>query len=228
MLVQVGQWIEHHLHDIADVVIILSLGFYILREFIGPRWRRLKLKYPLKARFNIASRDQIKGLKYVIQDDKEHNSKLLVLPAHTHNLLLHVLWTHRLDFIQSELEFWFEDNKDEDDRKTVPLIHYWFHPFVKVGDTKRKPGEYPGHYIDYHDNYHIEAIRNRAKGSVVTNAFMISTRDPGLYRFKMRVVADGVEATTWLRVRIEESPTTVVRCTRHWRCFVTPRPVIKY
>jgi hypothetical protein len=224
------QWVARHLklHDIADVVIILSLGFYLLREFIGPSWRRLRLRHPVKARFNIASREQFQDLNYVIQDDKEHNTKLLVLPTHTHNLLIHTVWTQRLDYTQSELEFWFEDIKDEDNRKTVPLIHYWFHPFIKVGDSKRKPGEYPGHYIDYHDNYHIEAIRSRAKGQAVTSAFMISTRDPGTYRFKMRVVADGIEGTTWLPVRVEETPTSAIRCTIHRHCFVRSRPVIKY
>lgn len=220
------EWLKERLPQIADLVIILTLLAYLVKEFAVPWVRRSRLRHPVDLRYNITSQDRYK-LLYIVQNKDEHNTNLLVLPSFTYNLLFHVVWINKLDFTQSELLFSFEDQKD-DNRDRKPLIHSWFHPFVKVGDATRKPGAYPGHYIDYHDCYHIREVVNRPKGQAITNAFIISTRNSGRYYFKIAIMAEGVEGEAWLPVLVEDVPATVMKCTVHKGCLIKPRPVIKY
>jgi hypothetical protein len=219
-----GEKGEKLLAIIANIVIIVSLGTYVLKEFIGPGLRKLSLRWPVRAFFVITSLDRFE-LKYAMQDEEEHFTKELVLPAHTGDLLLHFSLVARLDFTQSHVELSFEA-----DPQRKPLIHYYFHPFIKVGPPatprERKPGEVKGHYIDYHDNYHIDEIRHKAKGQETTYAFMISTREPSLYRLKISVAADGVDGVACLNVRVESPPHTRMKCTRRvhwWGCYVRPQ-----
>jgi hypothetical protein len=221
--------LDHFLLVISTIFIILTLLAYCYREFLQPSVRRLRLKSPVKAYFLITSNDRFK-LGYAVQDDQEHATKVLVLPAHTHELLLHLIWTTKLDFTQYELEFSFEGN----DGLRKPLINYWFHPFIKIGPSIRRPGEYPGHYIDYHDNYHIVGVRNFAKGQTITSAFKITTRDPGIYYLKVGIVADGVDGIAdgtpgaiGLRVRVQEHPNSNMRCVTHSH-LIRPQDVLKY
>jgi hypothetical protein len=66
----------------------------------------------------------------------------------------------RLDFTQTHLELLFEG-----DRETKPVIRYYFLPYIKISPPatprEKKPREAPGHFIDYHDNYHIDEIRHK-------------------------------------------------------------------
>jgi hypothetical protein len=215
---------EKLLGIIVSIVIIVSLGAYLVREFICPWIRRIRLRSPVKALFVITSIDRYE-LKYAIQDEEEHFTRELVLPAHTKDLLLHLILTAKLGFTQSHFELSFAANKD-----TKPLIQYYFHPFIKIGPPatprERKPGEVPGHYIDYHDNYHIDEIRHKAMGQTTTYAFKISTRDPGLYKLKIGIAAGGVDGSAFLRVRVESPLRTRMRCTivAHWLgCYIRPR-----
>jgi hypothetical protein len=167
---------------------------YCLREFVYPFYRRWKLKEPARAYFIITSKDRF-DLKYAAQDEREHILETLVLPSHTYDLLLHIVWEAKIDFMQNGVEFVFEG-----DSHAKPLFNYWYRPFVKTGTSTRKPGEYPGHYIDYHDNYHIDAVRQMAKGQWHTSAFKITTRDPGIYYLKVCIVMGLME---WQRVHVE-------------------------
>jgi hypothetical protein len=223
--------LDRYLLIISTIFIILSLVMYWLREFACPAIRRYRLKWPFKSYFLITSKDRF-DLGYAAQDDNEHEIKVLVLPSHTYDLFLHVILKAKLDFTQHHLEFSFEGA-----RQRKPLINYWFHPFVKSGPSVRRPGEYPGHYIDYHDNYHIEGVQHRAEGQTITAGFKISTRDPGIYYLKIGVVADGVDGVAdgtdgrhgeiGLLVRVEDHPTTNMRCGTHSH-LIPPRPVVKF
>ena len=164
-------------------------------------------------------------LRYVVQDDEEHVTKELVLPANTDDLLIYFNLIARLDFTQTHLELLFEG-----DRETKPLIRYYFLPYIKISPPatprEKKPGEAPGHFIDYHDNYHIDEIRHKARRQTTTYGFKISTRSAGLYTFKISISAGGVEGTPSLPVRVESRPTTIMKCTRreHWRgCYLKPQ-----
>jgi hypothetical protein len=235
MLDQVIDWLkEHHLHEIAEVVIIFSLLFYLLKEFFGPWYRRLRLKRPVTPFFIITSSDRYR-LKYAVQDDREHWIKVLVLPANTDDLLLHFIWKSKVDFTQHYLELSFEQNRLRRHlprwwrtRRKMPQIRYWFHPFIKVGRSTKMPGKFPGHYVDYHDNYHIDEERHRAKKQIVTYAFKISTYEPGKYALKMGITADGVDGASWLDVLVQEAPKRKMRCVEHRFCRIRPCPAINH
>lgn len=221
--------VDHYLLVVSTVFIILTLVAYCLKEFVYPIVRKIRLRYPAKAYFLITSIDRF-DLWYAKQDEDEHETEILALPSHTHNLLLHVVWRPKLDFIQSGAEFSFEG-----DREKKPLIHYWFHPFVSVGEQTKKPGEYSGHYLDYHGNYHIEGVHNRAKRQTLTSAFIVTTRDPGIYYFKISIVADGVDGVVdgtpgaiGLRVRVEDHPIKTTKCHLHANCIIEPRLVARF
>jgi hypothetical protein len=62
---------ERLLTIIANIVIIISLCAYVLKEFIWPYIRRTLLQSPVKAFFIITSLDRFE-LKYAIQDENEH------------------------------------------------------------------------------------------------------------------------------------------------------------
>jgi hypothetical protein len=226
--------IDHYLLYVSTVFVILTTAAYCFREFIQPLYRRWRLKEPARSYFIVTSKDRF-DLKYAVQDEGEHKLEYLVLPSHTHALLLHIVLEAKIDFMQNGLEFVFEG----DGRK--PLFNYWHHPFVRTGTSTKKPGEHPGHYIDYHDNYHIEGNRQVAKGLSQTSAFMITTRDPGIYYLKVNIIADGVDGVAegtrgaiGLRVRVEDHPTTKMKCelprrSREWhkRHDIEPQPVLK-
>jgi hypothetical protein len=210
----------YYLTIVSTVLITLTLVAYCIREFIWPWLRRRKLKHPIDAWFVITSKDRF-DVKYAVQDqEREHNTKLLVLPSHTDDLLLHILWRNRFAFTQHHLVMSFDGN-----RKEKPLIDHFFHPFVKIGAATKRPGEYQGHYIDYHDNYHIDEVRHRAFHQMITYGFKIGTREPGQYKFTICIVADGVDGEVSLPVLVEDKPATVMRCKKHWFCKVRPRPI---
>jgi hypothetical protein len=218
--------VDHYLLVVSTVFVILTTVAYCLREFIYPFYRRWRLKEPARAYFIITSKDRF-NLQYAVQDEREHRLKILVLPSHTHDLLLHLVLEAKLDYVQSHLEFVFEGEGAK------PLFNYWYHPFVKTGTSTKKPGEDPGHYIDYHDNYHIDAVSQIVKGQWRTSAFKITTRDPGIYYLKVCIPADGVDGIAegtkgamGLRVRVEDHPTTNMKCLEHGD-VIKPQPVSK-
>jgi hypothetical protein len=214
--------VTYYLTIISTILITLTLIAYCIREFVWPWLRRHMLKRPIKAWFVITSKDRF-DIKYAVQsEEEEHNTKLLVLPAYTDDLLLHIIWRNKLAFTQYHLVLNFDGN-----RKSKPLIGYFFHPFVKVGEAVKKPGLSQGHYIDYHDNYHIDEERHRAFHQTITYGFKIGTRDPGRYKLTICVVADGVDGEVSLPVYVEDKPTTKMKCTKHWFCTVEPRPINK-
>jgi len=218
--------VDHYLLYVSTVFVILTTFAYCLREFVYPSYRRWRLKKPARAYFIITSKDRF-DLKYAVQDEHEHRLEVLVLPSHTNDLLLHVVLEAKFAYVQNYLEFVFEG----EDGHAKPLFNYWHHPFVKTGDITRKPGEYPGHYIDYNDNYHIDGARPMVKGQWQTSAFKITTRDPGIYYLKICTPADGVDGVAegtrgaiGLRVRVEDHPTTNMKCLEHGD-VIKPQPV---
>ena len=141
---------DHALLVASAIFIFLTLVAYIIKEFIAPYYRNHVWRHPVKPQFVITSSDRYE-VGYASQDDREHFVKELTLPAHTQNLFLHFILTAKVAFDQTALELSFEG-----DRGSKPLINYYFLPFVKIGTREKRPGEAQGHYIDYHDNYHID------------------------------------------------------------------------
>jgi hypothetical protein len=203
---------------IGTIFIVFSAGAYVVKEFAWPLLRHFLLQHPVRARVIITSDDRY-NVGYAIQNEFEHETKELVLPPHKDGLMLHFILTTRLSFTQTHLELSFEE-----DRNSKPLIEYYFSPFIKVGKQEKKPGETETHYLDYHDNYHIDEIRERLWGQTIAYGFKITTRNPGRYTMKIGVGADGVDASTTLIVRFEAKPTGNMLCKKHANCIVRPNP----
>src|SRR2546430_11673778 len=96
-----GSYTDQELLIVSTVFIILTLCAYSLREFIWPFARRVRLRHPVKAFFVITSQDRY-DLGYAIQDDEEHFTKVLVLPANSDDLILALYFDARLSFTQSK------------------------------------------------------------------------------------------------------------------------------
>jgi hypothetical protein len=214
--------VDHYLLITSTVFIILTLIAYIAKEFLSPLIRSIRLRHPIKARFVITSADRY-NIGYAPQDEFEHEVKTLVLPSFTHNLFVHLLWTVKLSFKQYHLEISLGG-----ERTKKPIINHYFHPFFKMGDATRIPGEYPGHYIDYHDNYHVDVVRDYAKGQFVTAGFKVTTRDPGTYTLKIGIAADGVDGTAELDILVEDIPKTLMKCKKHANCRLQPKLIKKF
>ena len=81
--------VDHVLLFVSTLFIIATLIAYLLKEFVYPSFRRSTLRRPVIPFFVITSKDRYE-LKYAVQDEQEHLTKVLVLPAHTDDLLLHL------------------------------------------------------------------------------------------------------------------------------------------
>ena len=214
------QWLlkDHTLLVASATFILLTLVAYVIREFIEPKYRDYVLQHPVKPQFVITSSDRY-DVGYAPQDYREHFVDELTLPSHTENVFLHFILKAKVAFEQMHLELSFEG-----DRASRPLFDYYFLPFIKIGTREKRPGEAQGHYIDYHDNYHIDETRDRAKNQTIVYGFMITTRAAGIYPLKIGIAASGIDGTAWLTVRVEDHPSTRMRCAEHARCFITPTP----
>src|ERR1700738_1028920 len=102
--------VDHVLLLASTIFIIGTLIAYLLKEFVYPSFRRSTLRRPVIPSFVITSKDRYE-LKYVVLDEQEHLTKVLVLPAHTDNLLLHFILRPKLDFEQSHFELYFAGDR---------------------------------------------------------------------------------------------------------------------
>jgi len=162
--------VDRYLLLISTFFVILTLLAYCLREFICPLIRRVKLRHPVRAWFVITSYDRYE-VNHAVQDQDEHFTKELVVPAATENLLLPLLLRAKLNFTQYAIEISFQG-----DRQKKPLIHFWKNPFIQIGQSTKTPNETPGHYVDHHHNYHIDEIRHRPSNQWISYGFNMSTR----------------------------------------------------
>src|SRR5262249_32817850 len=156
-----------------------------LREFIQPIVKKYKLRHPMSGVFVITSADRYK-IPYAIQDENEHLTKELIVPANS-LVYLHMRFKNNLGFTQHHFTFYFDG-----DRAKNPEIKEWFVPFVKEGENKRSPKTSRDHYIDYHGAYHIGETIPRAKGDYTVYSFNVATREPGLYNAIVEISADGI------------------------------------
>jgi hypothetical protein len=204
----------------------LAVVLYFIKEIILPYFRKAILrKRAVDAVWCITSEDKFK-LKYAVQDEREHETVDLVVPAHTTDLFLHILLKARTDFHRAHAECSFDG-----DRNQKPLIQYWFHPFVARGKQERRPDpghpNYdPDHYADYHLNYHISTPLQVPKHNTLTYGFKVDTRNSGSYVLTVEIVANGIASKSSLNLRVEDLPFSKrVRCVYrpHGECFVQLR-----
>jgi len=212
-------------HDwIAIIIAGFAVFFYVFKEIIVPRIHKILLKKSAVDVFwDLLSCEQYK-INYLSQDLREHKTVEFVAPSHTREVFIYILVIARRPFLQTHFELSFDG-----DMEKKPLIKFWFNPFVKRGKNAKYPdSDHPdkdqNHYVDFHENYHITDTTVRPNKTVIPYGFKIETRNTGIYRASIVVIADGIERRSPLPLTtyVEEPPSTHVRCVEHRECFIDP------
>jgi hypothetical protein len=215
---------EDHVWIVAAALLAgASLVAYILRELVPPASRYFRAKRPLRVHFLAPSIDKVpedssREIDYLILDEKEHYLKELVVPSNR-ELYIQIMLQAKLAFNQHQIAVRFEN---PDGLKQPPLVdHYKLH-FVRLGEREKFPGRDVGHWLDYHDVYHITEERPRTSGQEFTYGFIIKTREPGIFPFVVSILFDGTLARYKLDFSVHDRPKQKVRCALHFGCWVSP------
>ena len=194
---------------------VLAVSLYV--DFIRPQIRKRRLKHPCKAYFHI--RELRHGeLGYALQDDRAHNVKELVLPSNS-LVEIEVSYYPRINFNVEETVFGCEG-----DRASKPEAEMRVTRFIEKGKSEWIPGIDDSDTINRKGYYHVRArFAARAIGSCYTMGFKLRTKNPGIYKASLGFVTDEIDGTADdLQIRVEDKPSTRMRCTEHWGCRIRP------
>jgi len=204
---------------LAGAVLLISLW----ANFLSAPIRRLRLKKPARAYFHIRSvQDNREPLGYVMQNDHAHNVKEIVLPADA-EIEVEVSYYPKMPF---NVQAWVFGIDGELGIK--PTIVKKLDPFV-AKRVSEKEDPYVRDLWDRKGNYHsIPPTTGRSVGSCYTTAFLLHTHQSGVYKAWLGFLTDEVDGTLGdLVIRVEDKPSTVMRCKdrKHWLCKLRPRPL---
>jgi hypothetical protein len=207
---------------IAAVAVILASTYEFI---IRPWWRRRALRRPCKAWFLIASTNQRK-ISHAVQDNREHYVEELTLASNS-EYEIEFLYVPSITFAASEIYFGF-NKQDDRDLDTKPIIKSFCDHFIERGTSEESPETHPEtNYADHHKYYHIRKPRTIARKEPYSVGCKIQTRQAGRYEFNLVFVSEETgQPTNKLFVRVEDNPTTKMKCIfpKHTRCFVQPAP----
>jgi hypothetical protein len=201
----------------AAIFAASGVVLYVLKEIILPWRRKSKLKHPCDVRFVVRGM-QHATLNYVVQDDETHRLKELVLPANS-IVDVEIGYIPQLPFFLIQMVFGCEG-----DEHAKPFVLECFDRFTEAGKDRWAPGRDDGHTRDIHKYYHIVRNQARSVGTHYVLGFKIQTRGVGVYPTKVSFITDEIEGEAELMIRVEEKPTTRMRCSAkgHFGCFVRP------
>jgi hypothetical protein len=191
-------------------------------QIVRPRLRRRKLKQPFRAYFLVTSLERF-PLDYVLQDDREHYVKELVVPPNS-EIPIQIVLEPRVSFLQRELYFGCDEHLVD---KEKPRATEYFVPFVIEGVRGRgKPdADHPGHYIDYNGFYHVREDYLYTKDTRVIG-FKLRTGATGTYPAQIYTQTDDVRGRAELTIKVERPAKTKMRCVmkahRSKGCVVVP------
>jgi hypothetical protein len=194
---------------------------YLLKEIAPSLYRHFRIKNPCKVCFVITSFDR-GTVDYVIQDDKEHFTRELIVPTN-HDVYVQILFKAKIAFMQHQLTLVFENPHHATE---PPLVDHYKLQFVRIGESEKFPKADVGHWIDHHDTYHITEERPRAKHQYFTYGFIVKTRDAGNFPMSIGLGFDGSEVDYRLNFIVQEKPNTRMKCTEHFGCWVSPKRVM--
>jgi len=212
---------KDHIWIVAAAILAgLTLVAYCLKEMILPRIRRYRLRHPCHVYFNIM-RPNEGDVSYVQRQGKSHHLKELVLPANC-EVEIELIYLPKLDFFESELLFGCEvENPDG-----KPYAFECFDRFAMPGRGKGHwiPGVDQGHTLNRHKFYHIARNRSRNVGTHRVVGFKFRTEQIGVWPMKLYFLTSEIEGSADLTVRVEERPTTSMKCyvKEHGECYIHP------
>jgi len=200
---------------IATVVAIWGSISWILKRRAKQEHEKV-LEQPCNVYFLIPETTRAR-LDYVEQDNREHKTDCLVLPAHAEIPIQ--LWIKpRVAYEETDMYFGCEGSINE---KPEPIKYY--NPFVYQGKREIVPGGEEGHYIDFHRYYHTVGKRVRVPTEVYVPGFMIRTHTSGEYEAQLLFHGTERVGLAHLRIVVEDPMATPIRCIDHENCFLKPR-----
>lgn len=198
---------------ISALVLLVAVGANIVK----PRYRRWRLKRPVKAYFHIRAINEGTPLPYVFQNEQAHNVKQLVVPANA-DVEIEVAYNPLIDFRLAEACFAIDGAagiKPSIEKRSAPFIAKTVNPEAKVTATD---------YWDRQGNYHfMPRSSGRSVGSCYTTGFILRTREPGTYKAWIGFLTDEIDGVAGdLSIIVAERPTMRMKCVEHWQCHVKP------
>jgi len=198
----------------------VTLAAYLFIELVKPAWRRHQLRHPCHVYFNIM-RPNEGDVPYVQREGKSHHLKELVLPPN-YETEIELIYLPKLAFFESEIAFGCEiDNPDG-----KPYAFECFHRFAMPGKGKAHwiPGVDEGHTLTRHKFYSITRNKPRNTGTHFIVGFKFRTEKVGVFPMKLYFLTNEIEGSADLTVRVEERPTTSMKCyvKEHGECYVYP------
>jgi hypothetical protein len=207
---------------VGTLAAVIGTAVIIYSVAIQPKLRRLNVKRPCIAWFEIPRSSQ-REVKYAVQDDREHSVHELTLPAHS-EVQIEILYRSKVSFTAANIYFGCgdQDYRDLDRKPEITSVRY---PFIAVGITKETPESHPEtNAIDRHKFYHLRRPKNITNDETYSLGCEMRTREAGRYKFKIFFVSEEVGTTqNKLYIRVENAPSTNMKCVDHPSCYITPR-----
>lgn len=177
-------------------------------NFLRPQWTQRARKAATKTYFLVPSKAQ-HDCSYATQSDDEHLLKELSLPPDTEMVIDFVMHT-KTAISYSEFIVGFMGDLDK-----KPYFTKYNNRYVNIGRGREvDPAlQTDDDFIDKHFYYHRKVAKSVSAGTVLSSAFTIKTRSPGLYPLHILFVSDepfGEEFN--LFVTVEQTPTIKMRC----------------
>ncbi len=197
--------------------LLILLGWQIIyQSILKPRLEVRKARKPCEIHFLIPEQHK-RILSYASQDDKEHLVDELTLPSNS--LVTIELWIKpKMNFHESEFYFGCEG-----DDVTKPRPIEYDNRFVERGlASKASPETDRNHYVDHHAYYHVRTERDLISSEVYVRGFSLKTIAEGKYTARVFFHTSKVLGRADISIRVEDQPTTEMRCAIHKSCFIKP------
>jgi hypothetical protein len=205
---------------VGGIAASVTLIAYLYIEVVKPAWRRHRLQHPCHVWFNIKGTYD-GGVPYIAGDGKPHHLKELVLPPN-YETEIEIIYLPKLAYFEFSIAFGCE--LSDDDGK--PHAFECFNRFTIPGKGKSHwiPGVDDGHSLNRHKFYTIIRNAPRNTGTHFIVGFKFRTEKVGVFPMKLYFMTNEVEGEADLTVRVEERPTTSMKCCvkQHGECYVYP------
>lgn len=190
----------------AVVLLVLWIGVPVVRR--GIVWRKLCVIHFRVKPLNDGCQD------FLIQDDDIHTITELVLPSYAEKDVELSVRPHISIHLMSMLLHFAVNNVERPiiiDRYRPDTPKRW-KPNVDDTDFTIKNGT----------TYQADINRILNSGTTRMFGFRIKTRSPGNFTLKIALCTAEGEHNARLLVKVENSPRSRMRCTRHRGCYVRP------
>lgn len=200
---------------LSALVGILAVSILLMVNYLRPTLRRLQLKKPCKCYFHIRGK-QDGGLGYVVQDDKAHSVREIVLPPNA-TQYVELQYLASINFHLHTLIFHCEG-----DEASKPVARERRTDFISIGKKQWIPGIDESDMISRRGSYHVKFDSPRNVGTWYVVGFLIESRKIGTYKTNISFVTNEIEGNDTLTIKVEAPIVTKkLKClVGHKDCYV--------